>query len=270
MYFTIDIGGTKTLIAVFDENGTLVSEKKFPTNQKYELFIEELKQTLDGMGVASAKAIGIAAPGRFDLETGANAGGPNLAWEHAAPKKDLEKQYSMPVAIDNDANAAGLAEAHALDGQFSSVLYVTVSTGIGTGLVIDGQVPKGLETTEGGLQLFEWHGKTVYWQEFGSGKAINRDYGKMASEIEDPATWQEIVDQRLGLGFMNLIMVFDPDVIVIGGGVGAHLEKFHDMLVSKLEQLNLSSTRTLPPIQSAQHPEHAVAYGCYLMAKRLA
>ena len=83
----------------------------------------------------------------------------------------------------------------------------------------------------------------------------------MASEITDTATWAEIV-RTLTPGFIELVAVLNPEVIVVGGGAGHYLDRFHDLLVQDLEQYQTPMLQ-IPPILPAKNPDEAVIYGCY-------
>lgn len=101
------------------------------------------------------------------------------------------------------------------------------------------------------------------WETFASGKAILAKYGKLASEIEDEMIWHKIA-HNLAKGFMVLSPIIRPDVIVIGGGVGTHFNKFSAKLLSIMKE-NMNDAY-IPIIIEAAHPEEAVIYGCYYHA----
>ena len=94
-----------------------------------------------------------------------------------------------------------------------------------------------------------------------SGRALKKKYGKKASEIDDPAIWQAYV-KDLAPGMSELVAVVQPEVIIIGGGVGAHLEKFQPYHVHELKKYE-NHMVIIPPIIKAKRPEEAVIYGCY-------
>ena len=113
--------------------------------------------------------------------------------------------------------------------------------------------------------LFEHKNKLMQWEDFASGRAIYERFGKKASEINDAKTWK-IISRDMAIGFLDLIAVVQPDVIVIGGGIGTHLPKYKKHLLAELEKYETPLTKT-PPILQAQRPEEAVVYGCYDLAK---
>jgi len=138
MIVGIDIGGTKTWIGRF-EDGSLLTSRKIKTKKNPEIFINDLKFLIHefiGHNQKNLKAIGIGAPGPLNIDNGIFGALPNLPdWEGFHLKSTLERAYSVPVRIQNDANAAALGEALYEGGKYcSSVYYITMSTGIGGGL----------------------------------------------------------------------------------------------------------------------------------------
>ena len=269
MYLAIDIGGTKTLIAVFDGSGAIVNQFKFPTNKDYKSFIEELKKVLsehfNGQVFAGCCC---AVPGQIDHDKGLALHEGNLPWQNAAPiKHDLENILPhVPVFIENDAKLAGLSEAIA-HSDYKTVLYLTVSTGIGAGVSVNGKIEPALASSEPGQMVIEYDGKLAKWENLASGRALVEKYGKRASEIDDPAIWQEF-SRALARGIIELVAIIQPDVIVIGGGVGTHFDKFSGALKSELAKLENEMVKA-PPIIKASRPEEAVIYGCYELLKQL-
>jgi predicted NBD/HSP70 family sugar kinase len=265
MYLAVDIGGTKTLLACFDKSGEIIEELKFPTPQDYNEFLKELKSRLVELKTKDFQAATVAVPGRLDRENGRALGYGTLSWGPEPIQADLEKIANCPFLIENDAKLAGLSEARLIKKEFKTVLYVTVGTGIGTAVIVGGTIDQGLADSEGGQIWVEHQGKHIQWEDLVSGKAIVKQFGKRARDISDPETWQKIA-RYLALGMVNLIAVIQPDVIVIGGGVGKYFTRFDNFLVSELKKYETPLVPT-PPIKPAIRPEEAVIYGCYELAK---
>ena len=205
-------------------------------------------------------------PGRIDRENNVVIAFGNLPWENIRVGDDLSDTLPCPIYIENDANLAGLAEATSLLDVYRKTVYITVSTGIGGVLVVDGKMDPDTLDMEVGHTMHEHNGKLQRWEEFASGKAIVAHTGKMASEITDESDWY-LVARNIAIGLINVIATLTPECIVIGGGVGSHLEKFHEKLHEELE-LYKDDMIVLPQIVKAQHPEEAVIYGGYLLARQ--
>jgi predicted NBD/HSP70 family sugar kinase len=266
MYLAIDVGGTKTLLAVFSDDGKIEKQVKFPTPDWYPTFVEELKKNIRSLcGKKQPTACVIAMPGLIDRTNGVVESLGNLDWENIPIVSDLQDTLTCPIALENDAKLAGLAEANAVKDLYHRVLYVTVSTGIGLGLVVDGELDYSVSDAGGKGIMLEHQGKIMAWEEFASGKAIVRQTGKMASEITDEKDWY-LVARNIAIGLINLIAVLGPDCIVIGGGVGSHLPKFQQHLHEELEIYRSTMVDSMPQILQAKHPEEAVVYGGYLLA----
>lgn len=266
MYAAIDVGGTKTLIAVFSEKGEIKEQIKFETPKDYDAFIKELATYVAKLSTNEFKAGCVAIPGMVDRKHGVGLAFGNLPWKNVHVQADAERILHAPVVIENDANLAALSEAREIK-QYNKVLYVTVSTGIGSGFVIEGNVSPYFEDAEVGHLLLEHGGKLQRWQEFASGKAIVKRFGKKASEIpaEDNDAWYAIA-RNIAVGLIDLIATLTPDAIVLGGGVGSHYDKFIDRLNEQLKIYD-NPLVTIPPILKAQRAEEAVIYGCYEHAK---
>lgn len=267
MYLAIDIGGTKTLLAVFSLSGELIESQKFLTPKDYGKFKYELKKSIEeSFGKHEFKIACCAVPGRLNYKSGIAEGFGNLDWQNILIRADVSDILGIPVLVENDAKLAGLSEAQLVLRQYKKVQYLTVSTGIGGGLIIDGKLEPNFELSEPGHMMLEHNGKLTKWEDFASGRAIVKRYGKKASEIDDPKTWHSIT-KDLAAGMIDVIAMVQPDVVIIGGGVGTHFEKFGKMLNDELKKYE-NPLVPIPPIVGAKRPETAVIYGCYELIKQ--
>jgi predicted NBD/HSP70 family sugar kinase len=265
MYLGVDVGGTKTLVACLNEHGVIQEQAKFPTPSVYGVFLRELAKTIVTFSTKEFVAAGVALPGKVDRGRGVGLVFGNLPWHDVPVKVDLEKMFHCPVALDNDANLAGLSEAMLLKDTFNRVLYVTVGTGIGTGIIFNQVIEPAFADSEGGELLLDHGGKLERWQDFASGKAIVRRFGKRAADITDPKVWKTIAHD-LALGLAELITIAQPDVIVLGGGVDKYFDRFGALLVAELQRYETPLV-PIPPVKRAARPDEAVVYGCYDLIK---
>ncbi len=178
---------------------------------------------------------------------------------------DIEKILNCPVVIENDAKLAGLSEALALDAKPENVLYVTIGTGISCALITDGKINAAMADSEGGLILVEFRDKMTQWEDVISGRAIVERFGKRATDINDERTWK-IISRDIAVGLIDLIAVIQPDLIIMGGGVNTNFKKYIMPLKDVLKKFETPLV-PIPPIIQAKHPEEAVIYGCYALAK---
>lgn len=245
----IDIGGTKIAVGAVREDGAIVWRKECPTDPSrgFEDAMRRicglLHEAVEAAGVLDG--IGIACPGPLDPFTGVIGDVGTLpGWKGGNLTEALQKEFDAKVVVENDADAAALAEyergvAHGA-GNF---IFVTISTGIGGGIVLNGQLYRGAAGShpELGHQVIDRTGPLCYckahgcWESLASGTAMSAwmlerypgSGGLSAAAICERAAQGELPAVEavrregyyLGLGLANLVTLFAPDVIALGGGV---------------------------------------------------
>ena len=266
MYIAVDVGGTKTFAAIFNADGEKQKEIPIPTDPDYDTFVAKLIETIDELDESRDwKSMAIALPGWIDYENGIAKYFGNLGWQDIDIKHRLEAEFSKPVFIENDANLGALGEAHTGAGKgFDTVLYVTISTGIGTGVTYKGRLDLALRHSEGGAMHFVHDGEIKQWEHFASGKAFVERFNVLGKDTDDPEIWSRFA-QDLSLGMGNLIAVIQPDILVIGGSMGEHLHKYLSYLQEGITS-HKSPMIVMPGIVKAAHPTHAVINGAYVLA----
>lgn len=273
MNIGVDIGGSKILVATGDNKGAITRRAKVITPVTAETGLLAIATLIDEVcGDAKPTAIAVVAPGPLDITHGLMLPSPNLQWGEVAICQQLQKRYDCPVTLENDANAAALAEATLGAAQKQPVaLYVTLSTGIGTGLVINGKIYHGAHDIEGGHMIIPTidadasHHRSEF-EQASSGPATIRRFGKPGYEITDKTVW-DIYSRDLSVGLFNLMTIISPSVVVLGGGLSVHYPKFHDQLLQHLKEL--PEYYPLPPIVQAKLVEEAPITGALLLANRL-
>jgi predicted NBD/HSP70 family sugar kinase len=265
MLVAVDTGGTKTLVASFLEDGRIGEQFKFPTPLSTTEYITELRDVLEShFGQETVDALVIGVPGI--VRNGVAVWCNNLKWKNFDVATALQGVLNnAPILVENDANLAGLAETRQLTGKKPDLsLYVTISTGIGSGIITDGVINHALRFSEAGRSLVEYDGAVREWESFASGKAIYAAYGTYAKDITSKRSWHQIAD-RISRGFLAVIPVLQPDLIIIGGSIGTYFDRYGKDLVGLLEE-HLPAHIPAPKIVQAKHPELAVIYGCYYYA----
>lgn len=264
MIVAVDTGGTKTLVTAFSRDGIAGKMIKFPTPPEKDDYLAALKETLkDEYGGQRIEAIVVAMPAI--VKDGVAVWCNNLKWKNFDVAAALKGVLGdAPIFVENDANLAGLAETRSLNPMPVSSLYVTVSTGIGTGITTNGVIDPGLRHSEGGRMLVEFGGKVREWESFASGKAIYNTYDQYARDITSKKTWNEIAD-RISRGFLAAIPLLQPDVIIVGGSIGTYFDRYAPRLETIL-RTHLPAHISCPALLPAKHPEEAVIYGCYYYA----
>ena len=267
MIICVDIGGTKILIAAMKSGEIIGTPVKIKTPQDAAKAIEAVVAAIKNIpNYTAADCVSIGAPGKIDPRTRALVACGNLPWENVPIAQIISQEIGLPAFIENDANLAGLGEARAQNLITGTALYLTISTGIGSGIIVDGTLAKGLEGTEAGHMMIQYGGEFQLWEKFASGKVLYELYDKKAEDITDSAIWYR-VSETLVHGILPAIAMLQPDAIIIGGSIGTYFERYSRSLISLLNEKNDSGVVVVPPIYGAKNAESAVLYGCYEYAK---
>lgn len=263
MIIAVDTGGTKTLIASFNESGDMTVVTKFPTPRDQSEYIESVTSSIrEVIADSPLEGIVIALPG--PIRAGILQRSPNIGWQQFDVVNAFRERFpDTMVAIGNDADLAGIAEARALE-EPKLCVYVTLSTGVGTGLTYAGKLLPELRRFEGGSMRIEYNGSRERWESIASGHSFYERYGQYGSDVNDPEKWRDYAG-RVASGLLALIPLIEPDHIVIGGSMGTHFAKYYSYL-EELLNTSIAKHMTDVKITQAQHPEQAVVYGCYYYA----
>ncbi|MDR3298021.1 MAG: ROK family protein [Candidatus Nomurabacteria bacterium] len=261
MYLCVDIGGTKTLVALVNEAGKIVRFSKFATafDQKrfFAMLVEEIRI---GFCMDNVRAISVAMPGPTEKNQALWLG--NLPWANFDIAGDLNAEFGLPVFVENDANLAGLAEAASFRGLS---VYLTFSTGVGGGVVRNGEMEASTRIYEPGHDKYEWDGNVMEWEDFASAKAVADYFGKLTSEISSPDDWHEVA-MRIATGLHSVVSSIRPNHIIFGGPLGLELKKYQRYLKKELEE-QLSPGAKMPKLTVAKLGDKSVIYGCYIYAR---
>ncbi|MBQ1468525.1 MAG: ROK family protein [Solobacterium sp.] len=274
-YIGIDLGGTNIRVAKITEDGKVLQQIKSPSYgaEGRERVLENLKKLvrqIDGWEECSGMGVGV--PGPCDQKTGSMSMSTNLPGFTGYPfADDLSKEFGMPAYIENDANVAGLAEAVVGAGKGLSVVeYVTISTGIGGALIVDGKVVSGKHGYAGEIaNIIIDRDRGTYnhlapgaVENEASGTAITRKGRELLPEMnirhagqvfdlaaEGNEIAQKIADAAiadLAQLFATLAAVADPDIFVLGGGMMKSADKFLDKLIEKYKEITHTALHDTP------------------------
>lgn len=238
----VDLGGTKIAAGRVSEEAHVEQSVVLPTraSEGFEISLAQLHAAIDAVLSAGVGAIGVAAPGPLDPRTGLIINPPNLpGWRQIALAAMIAERYRLPCRVENDANAAGLAETRwgASRGR-RHVFYATISTGIGSGIILDGGIYHGAHGAagEGGHVTIDWRSPSVCGcgtpgciEALASGTAIGRR-GRPPEDLAADGPLLEEVAQMLAAWLGSVISLLDPEIVVIGGGVS----KLGDPLFARL------------------------------------
>ena len=250
-YGALEAGGTKMVLAVMDEEGNTVSRISVPTRTPDET----MPAMLDYYRGFSLAALGIGCFGPLDLNPASETYGsitmtPKLPWRDYPILSVFEKELSIPAAIDTDVNGAALAEAELGAARGTSVsLYVTVGTGIGGGLIMNGKPVHGLMHPEiGHISVVPapedpspdgfcpYHAHCL--EGLAAGPAIEKRWGQSAKELPpDHPAW-DLESGYLAQLCAAALLSFSPERIILGGGVMQQKFLFDSIREKTLELLN--------------------------------
>lgn len=267
MILGVDIGGTKTLFGIFNSSGEIQKTVRFATPKNYKDFLDSFSEVYKSLDYKISQIV-IAVPGRIDKSTDRVLSYGNLPWKNTPLKNDVNGITNLPVSIENDAKLGALSEANQLKPPADKVLYITFSTGIGAGLIYKGKLDEAMLDSEVGQMLLpnpDNNGVLIRWELFASGKALYEKYGQKAEDLTDKESWGEFT-KKMAVGIVDLCAVIEPDVLIIGGGVGAHFKKYGKLLEKSVLSI-LPYMVKKPSIIGAKNAELASLLGCYEYSK---
>ena len=243
----VDVGGTKILAAVVSRDGALGARVECPSeHSSQDALLAELDSLVEELQRAEpdVRALGLGVPSRIDQRAGRALKSVNIPLEGVDLRDRMRERHGLPVALDNDANAAAIAEWQAGAARGArDVVMLTLGTGVGGGLILDGKPYRG--ATGSGAELGHivlepggppcgcgGHG---HLESFAAGPAADRIARSLyvdGSNAHDlvtraregaPKAVEALagIGRYLGAGIASLINVFEPEVVVVGGGFGA-------------------------------------------------
>ena len=293
----VDVGGTKILAGVVANDGTVVDVVRSRTPGRVDSPAVVENTLVDVVAKLRADhevdAVGIGAAGFVGLD-GVVRFAPHVAWRDEPLAANLERRLGLPVYVDNDANTTALAELRygAAEGR-REVLVLTLGTGIGGAVVMDGAVRRGSQRLAGEFGHMQVVpdgllcpcGHRGCWEQYASGTALVRaaiDAGAPQAvtgpEVSDAATsgvsWGEAafaeVGRWLGTGLAGLVAGLDPEVVVIGGGLSAAGDLLLDPARAALEErLPGRRHRTVPEVVAAACGPEAGMIGAATLAREM-
>ena len=250
MYLSIDIGGTKTLVALFSSRGRVIKRVKFKTAYAATKYLKDLKRVLEGFAGRKVKVIVVAIPGTIQKNYSVTFG--NRDWPGIDIYGTIKELFNCPVYFENDANLAALYE-----GSFyrNRVVFLTFSTGIGGGVVESGKILPESSSFEPGHKIYTYNDKQLEWEDIAAASALEKNYHvDLATELRKKSIMQDIA-QRVALGLPDIISEYHPNTIVLGGPLGKMFRRY----AKYLPKLGVKYVRPKRPLES-------VIYGCYLYA----
>lgn len=252
MYLAIDIGGTKTLIALFSKRGRVVRRLKFKTAWKKEKFVADLTKNLQNFTKYAVESVVVAVPGSVQKNCSLALG--NRDWGKFSLLKDLSNIFSCPIFFENDANLATIFESTGIKGK---TVFLTFSTGIGGGVAENGQLDPCSSKLEPGHKIYEYTGKEKEWEDIAAASALEKVFHvDSATDLRGKKVMQDVA-ARVYLGLPDIVKKYKPDTIILGGPLGKIFKLYSKYLP---KEPGVKYRRPKRPLES-------VIYGCYIFAK---
>ena len=317
LYIGVDLGGTKILAGVFTSQLRLLQTAKLSTKSErgFDAVVDRIDRCVRDavdeadMNLKQVRAVGIGAPGAVNPENGEVIFAPNLEWRDAPLKKELEKRLGLPVFVENDCNACtlGVHEVE-LKGKPRNVLGIFLGTGIGGGLILEGELFRGFNGTAGEIGHMVLQvggpkcgcGNNGCFEALASRTAIFRDIQQRVKEGQKTllTDWlgndlselrsgdlrkalrkgdklvEKVVEDAAeftGIAVSNLINLLNPEVVVLGGGV---IDALEDEMMAIIVETALDSampgtTKGIEIIASDLGDNAGVTGGAVLARRRI-
>ena len=232
LYGALEAGGTKMVCAIGDENGNILERISIPTRTP----AETMGPMIDFFRSKGIRALGIGCFGPVDLKKGSRTYGyitstPKLAWQNYPIVAEFEKALGVPVGFDTDVNAAALGEATwGCTKDVENSIYITVGTGVGVGVIINGKPYHGMMHPEGGHILLGRHpddpmvGSGCPFHEnclegLAAGPSLEKRWGVKGAELSGRKEVWQLEAYYIGQALADYILILSPERIVLGGGV---------------------------------------------------
>src|SRR5437660_3657522 len=261
-----DLGGTQVRVALARSDGHLITsvKTKAPLLKSPQGMVDWAASEIDRLrGNQRVRSIGIGAPGPIDLKRGILVNPPNLPWKNVPLAQMLIRATGAKVRLANDADMAALGEFHRGAGRGTrNMIYITWSTGVGGGLIIDGKLHRGAHGTAGEIGHIivdpngplDNCGQRGCLEAFVSGTALARQTGLTAAELFTAAARGDrqallVVEgaaRYMGIALISLTNALDPEIFVIGGGVSRSWALVYPTMLATL--------RSSPFIKPARRP----------------
>jgi glucokinase len=274
----LDVGGTKIAAGMVDSRGKVVKKIVIPTeaNRGKKIILKNILAAVSKVWLPDAKAIGVGMAGQCDARRGIFVTGPNFPknFKNIGVKQLLENKFHLPVSLDNDARCFTLAESNLGAGRlYKNIIGITLGTGIGGGIIIDGHLLRGKNNLAGEIGHMTIDaassyrcscGKFGHFEALSSSRAMQNFYKKItgktlnAFQIEEKLLAGDknakktfaMISKYLSLGLANLAQLLNPDVIIIGGGISNILSLWPATLRNFKKAVTYKSLKNTPIVKA--------------------
>ena len=259
MKIGIDLGGTNMRVGLTD-GSTLVNSviEPCPSKEAEEVVINQLKRQIAQLMSEDVTSIGVGVPSVVDCQQGIVYNVANIpSWKEVHLKEILEKEFGVPVAVNNDANCFALGVWKYGEGKGTKdMVGLTMGTGIGSGIIINGELYNGVNTGAGEIGSlpfkdadYEFYCSSRFFSELHGDTGANFGKRAQAGDAEAVAVWKEF-GQNVGELIKAVLFTYAPEAIIIGGGIASAFSLFEAPMRASLESFpypaNVAATRIMP------------------------
>lgn len=308
-YVGVDVGGTSVKLGLFDDNN-LINKSSFKTT-KIDCLVCELVKNIkqlfidNNKDIKDLKGIGIGFPGHVDGETGIVVYSNNLVAHNYPLVSEIQKEINVPIRMSNDANVAAFGEFHfGIGKNFNNIIFVTLGTGVGGGIIIDGKIIEGKNGAgaELGHMVISRNGELCScgrrgcFETYASANALIRNarvamsnnptsiLNEMAKDPEEldgviffnalekkdkvaQIVFEEYIE-NLAEGLTNFANIFRPDAIILGGGISYRGDALMEPLQQRLAKMIYGGQwNARVELMISELKNDAGIFGAYAMAK---
>lgn len=282
-YLGIDLGGTQIRGAVL--NAQSISERskspalaqwkseKIPIGKTVDDVLNSLMNFISSFDLINVRAIGIGVPGLVDHKNDRVIDVLNIhGWKDVPLRSILEEKFQIPVAIENDANCFALGEYHFGKRQkISSLVGVTIGTGLGTGIIINGKIYRGANGAAGEFGMMDYNGKFIEY--FVSGQFFKNTYGVdgesvfAAAQNGDSEALMKFEEfgKHFSEALKMILYSLDPELIVLGGSISQAFPLFEKAMNEGLKSFAYKSSIDQLKIEVSAVPNAGVLGACLLV-----
>ena len=307
----IDVGGTNVKLALVDDKGSIIYSNSVPTRAEmgYEYTVNNIKQAIydlmkeTKLSTKDIEGIGFGFPGQVDYKAGIVRNAPNIpGWVEVPIAKLIEDEFKIPTRVDNDVRCAALGELNYGAGKgCENLICITVGTGIGSGLIINGKLVRGASNAAGeiGHIKLQMHdgpicgcgdtgcleafasgpsivamaenyikgGKSTKFREMAGGGDISPYVVAQAAKAGDPVAIRifTIMGEYIGIGLASVVNLLNPEKIIVGGGVADAGDLLLEPLKSTLKSRAMKIAGAAAEVVPAQLGNTAGVIGASLL-----
>jgi glucokinase len=244
MRIGIDLGGTNVRVASV-KNGAIIKKvsEQCKAKESKDVVLQQTISMIHNVFTSEVKSIGIGVPSVVDTEKGIVYNVVNIpSWEEVHLKKILEEEFKVPVSVNNDCNCFALGEYHFGKGkEFRDVVCVALGTGVGAGIIINGELYNGSNTGAGEIGClpylganYEFYCASTFFSEIHEITGKEAYESALSGDAEMKKLW-ELFGEHIGNLVKAILFTYDPQSIIFGGSLSNAFELFKDAMYDNMQ-----------------------------------